>query len=789
MADMEEIAASLNALLTNYGATRDQMADLLGGSGDGGPNFDGNYPVTTAAGLTFLVPCPRRLAALSGDTASAVAAIQPILDAARIEKDQALAAALRAEVAASSAATSAGDVNVVAVGADIRSSASKIAIVAADLLLNAASKIAAVAGDLALGAASKIGNALGYAQRAETASAAAAVSAGLGPKLSRFVSVSYRSTTDGVLRIMDKRGNVFARFSPSFGWSLYLAPNTVQAASLSFNLARSAVLARSTGGRYRYESSGTQRWMDRRGNVFAMFESTGRFRFSPAAGTIGENAFGTAGKRDVAGIAGGYAPGVWGTRIDSQTPAPPFSRIYRTLGDGEQWVSNGMSNDTDPTQVGSVLHFVSTRAGAGSAAFNPPIAAESASRRAYRVAANAPDTSRNVIREYLSTTPTTARRKIYVILGIGQSNQAGQQPTLTTEARRPGMVMMPNGGVRMGVSTVSDVANPSTYDYLADAVCVGTETADVATAYRLAENDGIRCVVLNTGIPNASYDELKEGTPPFENGIKAIARFFGILNEIGVDVEVIVTVRHGERDQGDRLGLYYQKAVEWIAAYRRRIGQVTGQRSVAFFFAPPVGVSGSYTPVDMERICRDDPLAFWVSSANVAEMLDYQHWSAAGQRVIGDAHWYFPIREYMLTGTVDEFMPVSLIATRNGQVITIPMKGASLGMEFDSSADVPEAADGGKGVTYSHPTGSFTVQTVAFNGQSVTVTLSANPGAIVAGERVRLAFLGGNFPEPDVRNRPHTNIRAKRSETRISRIDGRVVLPRLGPSELTIVAA
>lgn len=99
MVDMETIAASLNALLTEYGVTRDQMADLLGGAADGGPNGDGNYPVTLASGVTVLVPSPRRLASLSGDIGSAIAAIQPILDAANTARQLAQQAETGADLA------------------------------------------------------------------------------------------------------------------------------------------------------------------------------------------------------------------------------------------------------------------------------------------------------------------------------------------------------------------------------------------------------------------------------------------------------------------------------------------------------------------------------------------------------------------------------------------------------------------------------------------------------------------------------------------------------------------
>lgn len=131
MVDMEAIAASLNVLLTTYGVTRDQLADLLGGAADGGPSHDGNYPVTLASGVTVLVPCPRRLAALSGDVGSAVAAIQPILDAANVAKDGAVTAAGSAVGARDAILNNDGFIAV-----------------STDILLGANSKISKVAGGI-----------------------------------------------------------------------------------------------------------------------------------------------------------------------------------------------------------------------------------------------------------------------------------------------------------------------------------------------------------------------------------------------------------------------------------------------------------------------------------------------------------------------------------------------------------------------------------------------------------------------------------------------------------------
>lgn len=116
MAEMDGIAATLSQLLAQYGVTRDQMADLLGGAADGGPNGDGNFPVTIASGATVLVPSPRRIALLSGDVTQAVAAMQPILAEAKAaaaladtNRKDAAAAATAAQTSADSIAGAAND--------------------------------------------------------------------------------------------------------------------------------------------------------------------------------------------------------------------------------------------------------------------------------------------------------------------------------------------------------------------------------------------------------------------------------------------------------------------------------------------------------------------------------------------------------------------------------------------------------------------------------------------------------------------------------------------------------
>lgn len=60
MSDLTDATAALNQLASKYGLTRDQMADLLGGTVDGGPSGNGLYPVTAPNGTVRLVPCPAK---------------------------------------------------------------------------------------------------------------------------------------------------------------------------------------------------------------------------------------------------------------------------------------------------------------------------------------------------------------------------------------------------------------------------------------------------------------------------------------------------------------------------------------------------------------------------------------------------------------------------------------------------------------------------------------------------------------------------------------------------------
>lgn len=66
MTELSDATAAVIELTGRYALTRDEMATLLAGTVDGGPNGDGYYRVTLADGTsTVLIPCPRKIVRLS----------------------------------------------------------------------------------------------------------------------------------------------------------------------------------------------------------------------------------------------------------------------------------------------------------------------------------------------------------------------------------------------------------------------------------------------------------------------------------------------------------------------------------------------------------------------------------------------------------------------------------------------------------------------------------------------------------------------------------------------------
>jgi hypothetical protein len=58
--DYTVLADSVQALVGRRDLTQQQFANWLGGAVNGGPNSDGNYPLTDSTGFTRMVPCPAR---------------------------------------------------------------------------------------------------------------------------------------------------------------------------------------------------------------------------------------------------------------------------------------------------------------------------------------------------------------------------------------------------------------------------------------------------------------------------------------------------------------------------------------------------------------------------------------------------------------------------------------------------------------------------------------------------------------------------------------------------------
>lgn len=164
MSELTDVLDALVTLTTNYGLTRDQIIDLLGGTLDGGPNGDGYYPITLENGTSVNRPCLARIMEDLGVTLNG-ASISALLAQAAGYADQAQSAvndpslapiiadlALGPDSAIRSAAANAAAINTVSANADaITAAADNISAIiaapaAAENAANAASLAVAVLG-------------------------------------------------------------------------------------------------------------------------------------------------------------------------------------------------------------------------------------------------------------------------------------------------------------------------------------------------------------------------------------------------------------------------------------------------------------------------------------------------------------------------------------------------------------------------------------------------------------------------------------------------------------------
>lgn len=86
-AQLNTLVSDVTKLVSRWNTREDQMIDWLNGTVDGGPNGDGQYPLTDALGETHLITCPAKLADTvegpAGQAESARDAAQTARDAAQ----------------------------------------------------------------------------------------------------------------------------------------------------------------------------------------------------------------------------------------------------------------------------------------------------------------------------------------------------------------------------------------------------------------------------------------------------------------------------------------------------------------------------------------------------------------------------------------------------------------------------------------------------------------------------------------------------------------------------------
>lgn len=102
------LAAQVVTMINKWNQREDQMVTWLAGTASGGPNGDGRYPLSNVLGVTSLVACPAKMAAMVADPIAGAEAL--LAEAQTILADiTALAAAVdtKATQAAASATAAA----------------------------------------------------------------------------------------------------------------------------------------------------------------------------------------------------------------------------------------------------------------------------------------------------------------------------------------------------------------------------------------------------------------------------------------------------------------------------------------------------------------------------------------------------------------------------------------------------------------------------------------------------------------------------------------------------------
>ena len=364
---------------------------------------------------------------------------------------------------------------------------------------------------------------------------------------------------------------------------------------------------------------------------------------------------------------------------------------------------------------------------------------------------------------------------LYHVIITGQSLAIGAEgkPALTTVCpiKYEGKAFMFNGGCRLpnmeGSDSVTSKYTESTYmsaftslqELDSQEIYVNSKGETVVSnagetigswlGYWVADKLGRKVLVSNHGYGGKPYRELKKGTVPYDNSIRAVHRAKQLCKQYNMNYEVLcICVVHGEADQAEKCSAETYKGYlnAWQSDYETDIKAITGQTNDIPMFISQTGANYGYN-LDVSNG------VFMASVANpkiklvvpqYAYPLEYAsvHMKNVGYRLLGE---YFgnSIFRHFNGMSSNSIYPIKSVC--NGNSITVTFHANATKLMLNNFISV---ADGNYGFAIEDSNGtSITSVVCATDSTKVTITLSGNPSS-----DAKISYAYKVYPEVANRN-------------------------------------
>ncbi len=376
-----------------------------------------------------------------------------------------------------------------------------------------------------------------------------------------------------------------------------------------------------------------------------------------------------------------------------------------------------------------------------------------------------------------SLSPQVTKVRLRILMGQSLSNGGAAIPAITVDPPVPGRVVMYNGGVRV-LGNSQDGSYPTTpvpdLNLLSwvDAVERTDGTAGESPACGMGERlaatyPATEAVLLaGCGIGGQGSAAIGPGTVPDANVRRVVIRSWIICQLLGLQMEVVVHMDHGETDRAAASGVYKGWMVALQAHYTAIVQSIVpGHGEVKLFVSglanwSAYALAASTVPDDQAAAARENPGKIYLSGSRypLATGSDGIHLTPAASKALGQQHADAELR--VAAGQPSCFQVLSGVRTGNEIILsgdvpvgTIVRDAATVtdpGPEL--AAAVPPIVGNKYGFRYVQTGGTPVVvdDVVTHNGDTqIKVILSGDPGAVSA-QSLRIAMDGvsGNHGGP-----------------------------------------